>query len=390
MKKYESAIPGVSVGVDPLKTHLEERIADHLRVQLPYAKLQLQKKLETTNAELVTYEHKEPADVVQRVLRSMEETYLREKNATENKLREELLKMHGEIKGIYLEPLKTTGDKGYTARPIDKFDEIEPGMKVEGQVVADVVSPIKGAPTVKGKRKWFNVKSKKGEEVTYFDTESKADKVVKLSACSHIYDVTTEDMVKDILSMASDRGLRNLVHIDRQPIIEAYAESFAEQCESAAVKCTTDIVSIIRTFYAAVFSDNDNQNLPVITRLHNDWKNRFAKIINETEQMIENVIEHNTFSELVFSSNENYLNELIRGMVAADEEMASDDGGARHIYHNVRAYLKTEKKHVCEVLSKEIIRILYLKTNEEFENVTVSERRRRNWQIWSRNPNNVK
>ena len=389
LKKYESAVPGVSVGVDPLKTHLEERIADHLRVQLPKAQLQLQKKLDTTNAEMVTYKHKEPADVVQRVLRSLEEKYLRKKKETEHKLREELLKMQGGIKGINLVTLHTTGEQ---ARPIDKFDEIEPGMKVFWEI-ADApnqhryntgnryVQSHQSVPAVnlweaKSGSKWFTVKSKKGEEkskkgeeVTYFDTASKADKAVKLSDCSHIDDSAPGDMVEDILSMADDRGLRNLFHIDRQPIIEAYAGSFAAQYGSAAVKCKDDIVSIIRTFYAAVFSDNDNQNLPVITRLHNDWKNRFAKIINETEQMIKNVIKHNTVSELVFSSNEHYLNELIRDMVAADKEMATDDGGARHIYHHVRAYLKTQKKHVCEVLSKEIIRILYLKTNEEFENV---------------------
>ena len=33
------------------------------------------------------------------------------------------------------------------------------------------------------------------------------------------------NIVEDILAMADDRGLRNLVHIDRQPIISAYAES---------------------------------------------------------------------------------------------------------------------------------------------------------------------
>lgn len=50
--------------------------------------------------------------------------------------------------------------------------------------------------------------------------------------------------------------------------------------------------------------------------------------------------EQNSDWNFVWSSNEHYLNKLIQDMVSNDEDMATDDGGARHIWHNVRAYIK--------------------------------------------------
>ncbi len=47
-------------------------------------------------------------------------------------------------------------------------------------------------------------------------------------------------------------------------------------------------------------------------------------------------------------------------MVAADKDMASDTAGARHIWHNVRAYIKVQRKFVSELATKELVRTLVL------------------------------
>jgi hypothetical protein len=47
-------------------------------------------------------------------------------------------------------------------------------------------------------------------------------------------------------------------------------------------------------------------------------------------------------------------------MVAADASMASDTAGARHIWHNVRAYIKVQRKFVSELATKELVRTLVL------------------------------
>ena len=41
--------------------------------------------------------------------------------------------------------------------------------------------------------------------------------------------------------------------------------------------------------------------------------------------------------------------------------------GARHIYHNVRAYIKVQRKQVSEAASKELIRTLVLKSETHFQ-----------------------
>jgi hypothetical protein len=77
---------------------------------------------------------------------------------------------------------------------------------------------------------------------------------------------------------------------------------------------------------------------------------------------VEAIKEHNSEADLLFTPNEHYLNDLIKRMVEKDEEMATDTGGARHIYHNVRAYLKVQRKFISELAAKELVRILVLGT----------------------------
>jgi len=73
-----------------------------------------------------------------------------------------------------------------------------------------------------------------------------------------------------------------------------------------------------------------------------------------------------TFTQLLCSPNDHYLNDLIQKMVAADTNMATDHGGLRHIFHNVRAYIKVQRKYISELASKELIRTLILRTERSF------------------------
>ena len=78
------------------------------------------------------------------------------------------------------------------------------------------------------------------------------------------------------------------------------------------------------------------------------------------------MLAQNTEPDLIFSPNEHYLNDLIQRMVAADKDMATDHGGLRHIFHNVRAYIKVQRKYISELASKELIRTLILRTERSF------------------------
>ena len=59
-------------------------------------------------------------------------------------------------------------------------------------------------------------------------------------------------------------------------------------------------------------------------------------------------------------------------MVEADEGMASDNGGARHIFHNIRAYIKVQRKYISELASKELIRTTIIETGSRFEKLLSS------------------
>jgi len=54
-------------------------------------------------------------------------------------------------------------------------------------------------------------------------------------------------------------------------------------------------------------------------------------------------------------------------MVAQDMEMATDDGGFRHIYHNVRVYIKVQWKQISEAAAKTLIRTLVLRSEDHFK-----------------------
>jgi hypothetical protein len=53
--------------------------------------------------------------------------------------------------------------------------------------------------------------------------------------------------------------------------------------------------------------------------------------------------------------------------------MATDDGGARHIYHNVRAYIKVQTKYISELGSKELIRTMVLNNEERFHRLMTAK-----------------
>jgi hypothetical protein len=59
-------------------------------------------------------------------------------------------------------------------------------------------------------------------------------------------------------------------------------------------------------------------------------------------------------------ASKKFLNDLIPKMLPADHVMESDTGGARHIYRNIRAYIKVQRKQISEAASKELIRTLVL------------------------------
>ena len=118
---------------------------------------------------------------------------------------------------------------------------------------------------------------------------------------------------------------------------------FAEYYKSILQKTLRDISKKLDMFYDTVFSININDCAkPVAERLRVQMKEEEKEAGKLAVQACDAIVLHSTDPELIFSPNEHDLNALVQQMVEADTGMASDSGGARHIYHNVRAFIKLD------------------------------------------------
>lgn len=53
-------------------------------------------------------------------------------------------------------------------------------------------------------------------------------------------------------------------------------------------------------------------------------------------------------------------------MIEANTRIVSDSGGAKYIYHNVRAFVKIQRKYISELALKELILTTILGTGPRF------------------------
>ena len=94
---------------------------------------------------------------------------------------------------------------------------------------------------------------------------------------------------------------------------------------------------------------------PVARFLREQFERETHEAIKMSETAIEAMSTHNTDPNLVYTPNDRYLNSLVQKMVRVDSGMVSDSGGTRQIYHNVRAYIKCQRKYFSEMAPKELI-----------------------------------
>jgi hypothetical protein len=147
-----------------------------------------------------------------------------------------------------------------------------------------------------------------------------------------------------------------------------HAQAFAKHYTTVNRNNAVLIQKKVNTLFDTVFS----KDVPEIaksaaSRLRVRLKEHLKNAEWECEEAIQAMEAHNTLPDLIFSPNEHYLNDLIQKMVAQDQEMVTDDGGLRHIFHNVRAYIKVQRKQISEAAAKELIRTLVLRSEDHFK-----------------------
>jgi hypothetical protein len=175
------------------------------------------------------------------------------------------------------------------------------------------------------------------------------------------------------LCLADDRGLRNLVHADRQPIIELHAKRFSQHYTDVVQRAKAKVFTLVDEYLDKAFRNGVAQiAMPVAKYLRGEMKMKTQLVGEEADRSICTMAEYNTAPDLIFTPNSHYLNGLIKQMVEKDSEMASDNGGARHIYHNIRAFIKVQVKLISELASKVLTHATLVQLDRHFQELMAS------------------
>ena len=282
-------------------------------------------------------EEKAPSEVLYRMALQIQTNYQDERRPALNILRKISESMCRNIKTHQIYPISDGADP-QGIRPLDELDdELELGEEVlispDGGKSANSRVVVTGFDKVTGfgKETKLNItwKANDGKEGTTARTD------VSARHC------TADDIVTDIIRLADDRGLRNMVHVDREPIINLYAKRFAQHYGTILRAAKVEMLEEVRRRFEAAFSSGIGPTaLPVAKKLRADMLRLLKDVETRAKECIEAMEQYNSTPDLISTPNTHYLNELIKKMVEEDDSMATDDGGARHIYHNIRVFIK--------------------------------------------------
>eukprot|EP00121_Abeoforma_whisleri_P006585 Awhi_evm1s5993 len=347
----------------------------HLGNQLPKAYDVLLEARKKTEARLDLIQERKPMEIIHLLVQELKENYQQEKDRYFDCVRKHLETFYFDIKNFFITQV-APGDRSRSMGNDDLedvLDDLEIGnycyLKI--QPTNEFVSRV----TVTG----FEIDSENiaDTKISWRKDEAKTG-VTPLKDC--FFSFNPNIIIKDIQALTKTRSFRNVAHVDRQFIIEKYASDFADHYLSKMNATLAVLVEEDKKFYQSIFSSPDNaascfnedleinkRLMPVIKALKKALKSHRSLMKEKLKDTITMLYEHNTENNLVFTTNEHYLNNLTQKMIQHDKTSASTDlGGARMIYHSVRAFIKTQKKYVTEVFSREAVRNLINTREKEF------------------------
>jgi hypothetical protein len=344
----------VEVGVEPLARHLEERMREHLMIQFPKAVAKLRTCLADTVARSNAIQPKAPIEEVYDMARTVIANLEGSRLARMDDVRTILERMTLAINNHVIRPV-SDHVSSRSLRRVDELDEVAVGSSVylssgDKVTVTELVVDRMCNRIVK-----WETEDREGE--------CRLIEVYSGESCS------VDTMISDITALARNRGVRNLIHADRLPIIAEYAKQFAKHYTTAIRAAADELRELMRASVDLAFTAGVRESAK-------NAAGKLRRLVADEEagaradEAIAALEQYNSDPDLLYSPNEHYLNSLIQKMVAADEHMASDTAGARHIWHNVRAYIKVQRKFVSELATKELLRTLVLAVEQRVRVIT--------------------
>ena len=168
--------------------------------------------------------------------------------------------------------------------------------------------------------------------------------------------------------MNKNRGLRNTIHADRMPIIEKHAQKFSEYYSQVMTKFLKQFYSLLEKTYTEVFTSQDNEiNQIPLGKLKKDFWKLLRGQQQKMAQTIDRIQSYNQ-PPIVNTTNEHYLHQLIAKMMEG-VDFSDDQAACKHIYFNIRAFIKDQRKFICEIASKEFQKTLLIECESQFNHL---------------------
>ena len=332
-------------GVDALKAFLEQRIDAHFDQQLPKTIQNLQKKMEIEEQTEERVKERDPSSVLFEIVRKIEENWKafrgKEMLKSFRKLKEALKR---DIRNLHIRPVTVPYAERFQRRGLEKDEEIEIGMhvfvphrkeKLDFEL-ATVVSETSSVLTVKY------------ESDGVLDRWVARDNVKTLEAHTDLIITDIKNIIED------EKEFRMDSFADRQPVLERFAKDFSTRLGTVSQQHLADLKKAVRKFILEkVFHESF---VECGKKIESALQIKILFLLEETAQRaqarLQEFIEWNT-PPLVFSTNEHYVNQTFRNLIAKDEKNASTDKGALYeIYYHVRAYWKDQNKMMIEMVTK--------------------------------------
>ena len=350
----------VERGLPALRDIVERRMYDHLRKQLPDLARVVQDAVEAVKLRLNQVARRAPladATIAQGVVRA------RLGDQVYHKRRLDYLRREGDALQCKIKNLRLRA-----IREVDKGVNI--GRKAENEELFEGSEVLVGVPGEEFLQAAVLTSVKGGSEVEYRLT---AKTTTGMVARDKVWSTASgpERMVQDVRALAQElRGIRNLAHVDPQPIIEAYVTDWASRYETVLKEAARRVAASAKEWVDAWFSLDTLPvtTAPLVGALHEEMHARLAKLDTEALHAMARIVRYNR-PPLVLTTNDHYLESVYRDLVGKDTEGASDDGAAKLLYYRVWAYWKVQVKVVVEVAVKDLFDVYLSMLDDAFEEV---------------------
>ena len=288
----------VERGLPALRDIVERRMYDHLRKQLPDLARVVQDAVEAVKLRLNQVARRAPladATIAQGVVRA------RLGDQVYHKRRLDYLRREGDALQCKIKNLRLRA-----IREVDKGVNI--GRKAENEELFEGSEVLVGVPGEEFLQAAVLTSVKGGSEVEYRLT---AKTTTGMVARDKVWSTASgpERMVQDVRALAQElRGIRNLAHVDPQPIIEAYVTDWASRYETVLKEAARRVAASAKEWVDAWFSLDTLPvtTAPLVGALHEEMHARLAKLDTEALHAMARIVRYNR-PPLVLTTNDHYL-----------------------------------------------------------------------------------